>query len=499
MRLSLQDAEAMVANRQQLLVQLFRERPELVEVVLYDLLQVDRWSVHGDRRRVARYGNARPHDTRLLPGQDTAVFVLEDAKGLPAQIVALVVQLEKQEERRQYSWPSYVWSLRDTLHFGNVWLIVVTDDEAVAEWAREPTASGPHWFKPLVLSPGTVPSIGPDKALEKPALTVLSAALHAMDMTYSGSATARARAARMALKELRSPHASDYREMLERPLLTVSAQVLELMVMELRLTNAAALQRTLEQRHGQPLTDDQRALVQAASIAALAEPADSLSKAESLEDALALLEHRSHGSPELGPVEQIRQLLAVPSLDRASLINWFDVELGRQQGLSELVLEQLRVVYEALPSTITDRVRCAGSAQLCEIGLRLLMFGTIQDVLAPLRDRSPDTALDQLIQEFLKDADRDKIDLEIAQVGGIEFDGHTVRCLNHLRGGDMGQRALVHRQLRQRFGPLPAEAAERLDWSTDNKLLEIGVNLLTARTLEEALGCKQDHKGDQAS
>jgi hypothetical protein len=51
-----------------------------------------------------------------------------------------------------------------------------------------------------------------------------------------------------------------------------------------------------------------------------------------------------------------------------------------------------------------------------------------------------------------------------------------------------GRAALLERQLTRRFGALPAEAAERLTTATIDELDAIGERLLTAPSLEEALG-----------
>jgi hypothetical protein len=51
-----------------------------------------------------------------------------------------------------------------------------------------------------------------------------------------------------------------------------------------------------------------------------------------------------------------------------------------------------------------------------------------------------------------------------------------------------GRAALLQRQLTRRFGSLPAEAVERLSTATIDELDAIGERLLSAATLEEALG-----------
>ena len=53
-----------------------------------------------------------------------------------------------------------------------------------------------------------------------------------------------------------------------------------------------------------------------------------------------------------------------------------------------------------------------------------------------------------------------------------------------------GRAALLQRQLTLRFGPLPTDALERLSAATIDELDAIGERLLTARSLEEALGAR---------
>ncbi|HEX5049719.1 MAG TPA: DUF4351 domain-containing protein, partial [Gammaproteobacteria bacterium] len=53
-----------------------------------------------------------------------------------------------------------------------------------------------------------------------------------------------------------------------------------------------------------------------------------------------------------------------------------------------------------------------------------------------------------------------------------------------------GRAALVQRLLVRRFGPLPAEAIERLSSATIDELDGIADRLLSAQSLEEALGTR---------
>jgi hypothetical protein len=72
---------------------------------------------------------------------------------------------------------------------------------------------------------------------------------------------------------------------------------------------------------------------------------------------------------------------------------------------------------------------------------------------------------------------------------------HELACLREegreegrAEGELHGRAALLQRQLTHRFGPLPAEATEHLSTATIAELDAVGERLLTAATLEEALG-----------
>jgi hypothetical protein len=60
--------------------------------------------------------------------------------------------------------------------------------------------------------------------------------------------------------------------------------------------------------------------------------------------------------------------------------------------------------------------------------------------------------------------------------------------LGRAEGHAEGRVALLQRLLTLRFGPLPAEATERLSAATIDELDAIGERLLSAQSLEEALG-----------
>jgi hypothetical protein len=64
------------------------------------------------------------------------------------------------------------------------------------------------------------------------------------------------------------------------------------------------------------------------------------------------------------------------------------------------------------------------------------------------------------------------------------------RAEGRAEGQAEGRAALLQRQLTRRFGALPTDAVERLSVATIDELDNIGEQLLTAQSLEEALGVR---------
>jgi hypothetical protein len=97
------------------------------------------------------------------------------------QGVIVEVQLS-QDPRKSLVWPAYAANLRARLK-SDVVVLVVTIDEATAEWAATPIyLGGENWFRPLVLRPADVPEItDAEAARQHPELAVLSAMAHGRD------------------------------------------------------------------------------------------------------------------------------------------------------------------------------------------------------------------------------------------------------------------------------------------------------------------------------
>jgi hypothetical protein len=78
-------------------------------------------------------------------------------------------------------------------------------------------------------------------------------------------------------------------------------------------------------------------------------------------------------------------------------------------------------------------------------------------------------------------------ELEIMKPAGYEFQSDFARH-HFARGQAQGRAALVLKQLTRRFGPLTQQVEARIAEASIAQLDEIGERLLTAQTLDEALG-----------
>jgi hypothetical protein len=90
-----------------------------------------------------------------------------------------------------------------------------------------------------------------------------------------------------------------------------------------------------------------------------------------------------------------------------------------------------------------------------------------------------------LIMVSLSEAARGE--LEIMKPAGYEFQSDFARH-HFARGQAQGRAALVLKQLTRRFGPLTQQVEARIAEASIAQLDEIGERLLTAQTLDEALG-----------
>lgn len=163
----------MPSQLHEVLVTLFRERPELAAELLTGALGM----------RLPEYREARlePSDaTDLAPTEyrADAVVVLSDG-GRPVLAVVVEIQLSR-DPTKAWSWPVYLATLRARLRAPTA-LLVLCPDRGVARWCSTEIEMGhPGWvLRPLVVGPDVVPIVvDPLEACRSPELAVLSVMAH---------------------------------------------------------------------------------------------------------------------------------------------------------------------------------------------------------------------------------------------------------------------------------------------------------------------------------
>lgn len=163
------------------LIEMFRHRPSLAAELLSGAFDV-------------RLPDFR--DARLDPGEFTdlvateyradAVVVLTGSNG-PVTAVIVEVQLRR-DQRKRWSWPVYVTTLRSRLQCPAMLLVVCTDP-ATAAWCATPIELGNPASRlvPMVLGPDRVPIVTDvEQAVRYPELAVLSAMAHGGDPERAG-------------------------------------------------------------------------------------------------------------------------------------------------------------------------------------------------------------------------------------------------------------------------------------------------------------------------
>jgi hypothetical protein len=153
------------------LLELIRDKPELMARLLQELLHVD----------VPHFTEARLTDATLsqpLPAEFRADAVVLLIEGQPVFGCVVEAQL-KEDERKLYSWPVYVATARARYECPFV-LVVVTPYDEVASWAARPIELGGNQrYQPLVIGPPGIPVVtDPVWAITEPELAILSALAH---------------------------------------------------------------------------------------------------------------------------------------------------------------------------------------------------------------------------------------------------------------------------------------------------------------------------------
>ncbi|MBV9313365.1 MAG: hypothetical protein JO100_06355 [Pseudonocardia sp.] len=171
---------AVVSSLHEMLVEMFRHRPQLAAELLTGALGVD-LPVHEQVR--VDTGEC----TDVIPTQYRAdAVVVLMAANQPVLAVVVEVQLGRDGDKR-WSWPVYVATLRARLRCPTA-LLVICVDATAATWCATPIELGPGTkLVPFVLGPNQVPVLtNASQAKRVPELAVLSALAHGADPNHGG-------------------------------------------------------------------------------------------------------------------------------------------------------------------------------------------------------------------------------------------------------------------------------------------------------------------------
>lgn len=157
----------MPSIRHEMPLELLRHAPELIVRLVRELFGIDL----GKNVSLEETKDSF-NDARLTIYYADLVLIGEEA----ASVVELQLSIDPDKLVR---WPYYTAGVHSIFR-KKTWLVVITFDPKVAEWARRPIETFQHGFTPLVIGPSEIPRItDPAQARKEPELAVLSAMAHA--------------------------------------------------------------------------------------------------------------------------------------------------------------------------------------------------------------------------------------------------------------------------------------------------------------------------------
>lgn len=161
----------MPSTLHEILVQLFRNRPELAPELLREALHITLPVYSEARVESAELTDIQPAEYRA----DLVVLLYNDQ---PVLGIVVEVQLSA-DERKRYAWPVYAVGLRARMRC-LVCVLVFSPHQAVVRWASNAIdLGGGNLFTPLVIGPSGVPVVTDTaRACADPELAVLSAMAH---------------------------------------------------------------------------------------------------------------------------------------------------------------------------------------------------------------------------------------------------------------------------------------------------------------------------------
>lgn len=157
----------------ELLIDLFRQRPQLVAELLPLVTDTPLPEFDHARLESGDFPEIDPTEYRA-----DAVVVL--ANGTTPQLAAVVEVQLRPDPDKGWSWPVYLTTLRARLHCGTVLLVLCPSDKTAARCRRPiPVAPG-FTLTPIVIGPSDVPIVTDAQlATDNPELAILSALAHA--------------------------------------------------------------------------------------------------------------------------------------------------------------------------------------------------------------------------------------------------------------------------------------------------------------------------------
>jgi hypothetical protein len=209
----------MLSVLHEVLVRLFRERPELAPELLRDALGMELPAYSEVRTESADFTQIVPADYRA----DLVVLLVDDRP-----VLALVTEVQLWiDARKRRSWPLYAAAAGAQFRC-DACVLVVTPSAKVARWAGKAIEIGPgSSMRPLVLGPDVIPAVRSiDAARGEPELAVLSAMAHGRDPDPEDAAQI-ALAALVACLDLDPEHATLYADVVRTALGEAARAALE--------------------------------------------------------------------------------------------------------------------------------------------------------------------------------------------------------------------------------------------------------------------------------
>jgi len=204
----------------EVLLMLFRNRPEMAPLLLREALHVELPAYTEVRIESAELTDVAPTEYRA----DLVVLLVN---GKPVLGIVIEVQL-KPDDRKRFSWPVYVTGLRARLAC-DCCLLVVCPSSETARWASAPIVLGPGaQLVPMVLGPDGVPVITDAEIAHRfPELALLSVMAHGQGDVQTAVNIARVAAA--AASDLASDSQALYLDLIESALGEAARKAFEML------------------------------------------------------------------------------------------------------------------------------------------------------------------------------------------------------------------------------------------------------------------------------